>query len=263
MRLTKDNLVEVLTTISRKDRAQIQDSTPLDALLAGSLGRAKLDAALRCRYGISDPRIYQSATVSHLCTLLGLESSPSASTDTTALPSQAVSQPQAMRGEMQLGVDLQSVADLPVSADYWEEEFYKSTFRPREIAYALLQTDPRESFTAMWCAKEALRKAVPAFASIEWTRIEVAHDINGKPSLQVDGKPLDGALSLSHTRDYAVAVFNGHDNGRTAAVPIEMAGSGREQSAPQRGKQIGAVSVLSLLLSILALLATATTFFHK
>ena len=257
--MTKDNLLEILATVSRKDRAQIQDSTPLDSLLVGSLGRAKLEAALRFRFGLSEPRVDKAATVSELCSFLGLESNGyhAASNGTAALVNEVAFEAQALTGDVQLGVDIESVADLPITADYWEDAFYKSTFAPSEIAYAMLQPSPRESFAAMWCAKEALRKAIGAFANIEWTRIEVAHDETGKPSLRVDGKPLGGALSLSHTRDYAVAVFNAHDE-RPASVPVPVITSpAREQIVPppqRSGRLIGAISLLSLLFSILALL---------
>ncbi|MGO9336297.1 MAG: holo-ACP synthase [Terracidiphilus sp.] len=258
--MTNDNLLEILAAISRKDGAQIQDSTPLNSLLAGSLGRAKLFSALQFRCGISEPRIYQAATVSQLRGLLGLDGNPAASNGSRAPLTETAFELQTMPGDVQLGVDLESIADLPIASDYWEEDFYKSTFTPSEIAYALLQSAPRESFAAMWCAKEALRKAVAAFATIDWTRIEVAHDTNGKPSLKVDGKPLAGALSLSHTRDYAVAVFNAHSNGQPAPAPDPIvASSAQEQPArgPQRGgKLIVAISLLSLLFSIVALLST-------
>jgi phosphopantetheine--protein transferase-like protein len=263
--MTKDNLLEILATVSRKERAQIQDSTLLDSLLLGSLGRAKLEAALHFRYGIADRRISQVATVSQLYALLGLDGSPSAVSGTPALVTEAAFEAPALPGEVQLGVDLESIADLPTADDYWEEDFYKSTFRPGEIAYALLQPFPRQSFTAMWCAKEALRKAVPAFASVEWTRIEVAHDTTGKPSLRVDGKPLGGALSLSHTRDYAVAVVNAQYHGQPAQSPgatVESPAEEQRAPAPQRGARlIGAISLVSLFLSILALVVTVVP--HK
>jgi holo-[acyl-carrier protein] synthase len=259
IRMTRENLLEILATVSRKDRAQIQDSTQLDSLLAGSLGRAKLEAALHFRCGISDPRICQAATVGQLCATLGLDVSPAFAGATPELITPPAFATQALPNEVQLGVDLESIADMPIATDYWEEDFYKATFRPSEIAYALMQPAPRETFTAMWCAKEALRKAVPACASIEWTRIEVAHDTTGKPSMRVDGKPMGGSLSLSHTRDYAVAVFNAANQARPEPSEVPMAPSNvQDQPALARqpgGKMIGAISALSLLLSILALIA--------
>ena len=53
---------------------------------------------------------------------------------------------------------MQEIAALPVTADYWDHEFYRETFEPSEIAYAVVQSDPRTHLAGFWCAKEALRK---------------------------------------------------------------------------------------------------------
>ena len=261
--MTKDNLLEILAVISRQESNQIEDSYALDKLLAGSLGRAKLDAALRGKFSIAEPRIYQAATVGELSALLGLSGEASTATVASQNAPAAVAV-QTLSGGTQLGVDIESIADLPQVFDYWEDNFYKTTFTPAEIAYAVLQAEPRASFAAMWCAKEALRKADAAFATLDWQRIAVVHDAWGKPSLEVDDQPLGGALSLSHTRDYAIAVYSAHAATAVAPIPdppvvvADVVEHPVQVPVPQRsGKVAFAFSVLAFLLSIAALLSTA------
>jgi phosphopantetheine--protein transferase-like protein len=106
-----------------------------------------------------------------------------------------------------VGVDIQMITALPIVADCWEDEFYRRMFTSQEIAYALLQAQPRGSLAAIWCAKEALRKARGLLTHVDWSQIEVVHDPEGDPSLRLEGVPVGGSLSLSHTGEIAIAVF--------------------------------------------------------
>jgi len=257
--MTRNNLLEILAAISRQESAQIQDSTSLNMLLSGSLGRAKLDAALRSKFSITEPRLYQVTTVGELCVLLGLSGEAS----TVAIATQkapTTTVVQALPGGTQLGVDIESISDLPQVLDYWEDAFYKAIFTPAEIAYAVLQTSPRVSFAAIWCAKEALRKADVAFSTLDWQRIAVVHDVLGKPSIEVDDCPLGGALSLSHSRDYAIAVYSAlapAESAQRAHISVVTpAPVAEDSSAPHRGGGLAAgMSLLAFLLSIAALLS--------
>lgn len=205
--MTKENLLEVLATISRSDLGQIQTSTPLSSLLAGSLGRARLDAALRTKYSMKVPRVYQANTFGELCELLEIDGVATEVGENVSVPTTETKDLPHVSDAYDLGIDIENVADLPEVYDYWDDSFYQKTFTPSEIAYALLQPTPRQSFAAMWCAKEAVRKAVPSLAQSDWTRIEVAHGPDGRPAVHVDGHLRSGTLSLSHTGTLAVAVY--------------------------------------------------------
>lgn len=207
--MTEESLRETVSRLTRIDAEQITSSTTLTGSLGGSLGFAKLDAALRSRFGVSNPAIYTAATYGELCSILGLGALALAAADSPAEAAPAIAPitvPGAGNG-IRIGVDVESITAMHTAADYREDEFYKNTFTPREIAYAVLQSLPPASFAAMWCAKEALRKADPALAQTPWQRMEVTHDAQGRPSLMVDGQQVAGSLSLSHTDEIAFAVF--------------------------------------------------------
>jgi phosphopantetheine--protein transferase-like protein len=113
-------------------------------------------------------------------------------------------------GTLQVGLDVEEIGALPAAVDYWEHEFYRESFSRSEIAYAVLQPEPRIHFAGFWCAKEALRKCDPGFAGAEPKLTAVAHDPNGRPYLTLisEGDPerLPHAVSISHTSDVATAV---------------------------------------------------------
>lgn len=112
--------------------------------------------------------------------------------------------------EIRIGLDVQDVRSLPVTADYWEEQFYVDTFGKSEIAYAVVQSEPRTHLAGFWCAKEALRKCDTSFADVGFASTIVEHDSTGKPYLVCQDPSgsarLPHAVSLSHTSEVATAV---------------------------------------------------------
>ena len=128
-----------------------------------------------------------------------------------------------------VGLDLQDVASLPTACDYWEDPFYAGTFGKSEIAYAVLQPEPRTHF-AGFGAKEALRKCDPAFASVDALATVVAHEAGGRPyflwkSAEREQR-LPHALSISHVATIAMAiVVAGGSLLRFAAIAV--GGNGR------------------------------------
>lgn len=188
---------------------QVAPETSL-ASLDTSLGGARLKLGLR-RFGLSLPTTSSPATFGELEAALFGEApakAPAAPSsggiDTTMVPTQAT-----LAG-VQVGIDVQDVHSLPVADDYWEHEFYVGMFNKSEIAYAVVQSEPRIHLAGYWCAKEALRKCDPSFIKVGFESTVVSHEQDGKPYMQwqTPSGPvrLPHALSLSHTRDLATAV---------------------------------------------------------
>lgn len=270
--MTEEALQEFIAALSNKEKAQITAFTPLNALLPGSLGRTRLDAALRNKLGVSNPGVYQAVTFGDLCRLLGAIPQDGAPAPAVAAPAAPIPIPSSLSlgtgsGAMkiQVGIDLEPMAALPAATDYREDEFYKNTFTAREIAYALLRPSPQETFAGMWCAKEALRKADPTLAQAPWTALEVIYDGAGKPSMAVNGRPAEGSLSVSHGGEMAAAVFVSGEPGGTAAAPASDSASSPAKIAvsaaedDRRGWWNTAIALLALLISIAAL---AISFLH-
>jgi phosphopantetheine--protein transferase-like protein len=153
-----------------------------------------------------------------------------------AAPVRAVQTPVGGLGGLQVGLDVEDIRSLPVATDYWEHEFYGGTFAKSEIAYSVLQTDPRTHFAGFWCAKEALRKCDASFAATELNQLAVAHDVDGRPYLTLattDGpERLPHAVSISHTTEVATAVVVAQAAAPVAATPASPVPI-HSQAAPQ------------------------------
>jgi len=104
-------------------------------------------------------------------------------------------------GAPQIGVDIEDAASLPDAFDYREHEFYKENFAADEIAYCILQPDPRMSFCGLWAAKEALIKAgAPVGPDCRLLTIRIWHDEQGRPNSP------GASLSISHSGQTAIAI---------------------------------------------------------
>lgn len=218
-----DQLRLIVGELMQLPADQIVESTIFaGSTLSSSMGRARLDAALRSRLNLANPGVYTVQTFGDLCKLAGAE-----------IPDGFVNHPPQTNGSKRsilndaagqnivVGVDIQSVSELPEAEDYWESEFYQQHFTGQEIAYALLQPNPRESFASAWCAKEALRKADSRWLDVSWKLTEVVHSSEGAPALMSEEDRIPCSVSLSHTRDHALA-----------AVVIERAQPAQPETSP-------------------------------
>jgi phosphopantetheine--protein transferase-like protein len=210
----KDQLRSMIATMLMVSPSEITDSTSL-ATLNTSLGAAKVRLGLK-RLSLAVPVGTKPATFGGLVAALSGE----AATSEAQAPSTAAAKPSiapanaasgsASSGTLQVGVDVEEIDSLPIATDYWEHEFYQGSFSKSEIAYAVVQTEPRIHFAGFWCAKEALRKCDSAFKEISPADTAVAHDAEGRPYLTQPGflgpERLPHAVSISHTTAVATSV---------------------------------------------------------
>jgi phosphopantetheine--protein transferase-like protein len=234
----------------------VDASTAFSGVLATSLGRARLDAALRSRFGVTNNGVYTVKTFGDLCRLMGAEVSeanaaqPTASRSQPAVPLSALN-----HAGIAIGVDIQSADALPEAADYWESEFYQQHFTRQEIAYALLQPNPRESFASAWCAKEALRKADGRWLDVDWQLTELTHAPTGTPTLNSGNQTIPCSVSLSHTAGLAVAVvaMATAETPVQPKTPIPSAEPIALPAAPTSHHALALVlAVVALLISVIA-----------
>ena len=112
-----------------------------------------------------------------------------------------------------IGVDIVDIERIAQSIDRFGDRFLQRVFTEQELAYCNGRVD---SLAARWAAKEACLKALRRpLGSIPLRDIEVIPNPEHGPVLQLHGRAQDalqaaGArtihLSLSHEKDYAVAV---------------------------------------------------------
>jgi phosphopantetheine--protein transferase-like protein len=226
--------------------------TTLNGVLATSLGRARLDAALRSRFNIANQGVYTLKTFGELCSLSGVAVD---GVNSAAAPIRKADIPaiNGLHGDgVAIGVDLQSVNALPEANDFWECEFYRQHFTKQEIAYALLQAEPRESFAGTWCAKEALRKADKRWLDVDWQLTELVHDGDGRPMLRSGEGTIPCSLSLSHSNGFAMAavVMGATPQVQSAAIAAPSISTNVRPDPPQISKVPLVLAGLALLLSL-------------
>ena len=111
-----------------------------------------------------------------------------------------------------IGIDIEEVARFENKTD----EFYKRIFTLDEIKYAEKFDKKAERFAGMFCAKEAVMKAISVqIEKMSFQDIEITHAQNGKPVVvlknlvkeifeSINAKSVE--ISVSHTSKTAVAI---------------------------------------------------------
>jgi phosphopantetheine--protein transferase-like protein len=205
----RTQLQNMIATMLMVSPAEVSEGTSLAALNT-SLGSAKVRLGLK-RLGLALPSGAAPATFGGLLAALSGDAAPQVTEKINSLPRPLRSAVgNGGLAGLQVGLDVEDIRAMPVASDYWEHEFYRGSFAKSEIAYAVLQAEPRTHFAGFWCAKEALRKCDPSFAGIAPERTAVAHDGDGRPYLTFEtegiAERLAHAVSISHTADVATAV---------------------------------------------------------
>ncbi|NJN94031.1 MAG: holo-ACP synthase [Anaerolineales bacterium] len=115
-----------------------------------------------------------------------------------------------------IGVDMIETERVAQSIARFGDRFLRRVYTERELAYCQGRIN---SLAARWAAKEAVAKALgTGIGGVNWRDIEVVSQANQRPTIQLHGAAatlaaqlgLSGfAISLSHTKDYAVAFVLG------------------------------------------------------
>ncbi len=114
-----------------------------------------------------------------------------------------------------IGIDIIEIDRVREAAEKYGFRFLRRVFTDNELKYCRRRKALRYPELAVrFAAKEAYAKAIGTGISgfgrsndgVGWREIEVVNDQRGKPLLSFKGRRLKKAqLSLSHSRDYAVA----------------------------------------------------------
>ena len=115
------------------------------------------------------------------------------------------------------GVDLIKIARIERILTHYGDRFLKRVFTSAEILYCRARLP---ELAARFAAKEAVSKALGvgvrmiARDGINWRDVEIVGDPRGKPLVRLYGRAAERAdelgltewaVSLSHTREYAIA----------------------------------------------------------
>ena len=111
-----------------------------------------------------------------------------------------------------LGIDIIEVARINRAICRWKENFLQRIYTKAEI---VTYRNRISALAARFAAKEAIMKTLGTGSrGLKWKEIEILSDDNGSPRITLYGRAHARAkeqginnlrVSLSHTRDYAVA----------------------------------------------------------
>ena len=114
------------------------------------------------------------------------------------------------------GVDIIEIERIGRALERWGQRFLHRIYTAGEISYCRGRP---QNLAARFAAKEATMKALgTGIRGVGWKDIEVVRHQGGAPSIYLRGRALlraeklgvkELALSLSHSRDYAVAFVVG------------------------------------------------------
>ena len=110
-----------------------------------------------------------------------------------------------------VGIDIIEIERIRQAVNTHAERFLRKVFSSEEISFCLGRADSMACLAARFAAKEAFKKAIRASIPVAWRDVAILPETNGGPALRLAcsvGERLDGhfTLSLSHSRDYAVAI---------------------------------------------------------
>jgi len=116
----------------------------------------------------------------------------------------------------ELGVDIIRVSRIGEALQRFGARFARRVLTPAEASYVRSNA---ERFAGRWAAKEAVSKVLGlGVRGVGWRDIEVVRLPTGQPAVRLSGRALARAeqlgmgriaLSITHEREYAVAVASG------------------------------------------------------
>jgi holo-[acyl-carrier protein] synthase len=114
---------------------------------------------------------------------------------------------------LSVGVDVIEIERVAAVIARWQEKFLERVYTPDELRYCRGRI---AELAARFAAKEAISKALgTGIRGLAWRDMEIVPDPLGKPLVRLHDRALmraqaiglsEFAVSLSHSRDYAVAM---------------------------------------------------------
>jgi holo-[acyl-carrier protein] synthase len=140
------------------------------------------------------------------------------------------SRPPVPEGTTELGIDIIKVDRIRASLARFGDRFSRRVLTAAEAAYV---RERPETFAGRWAAKEAVSKVLGlGVRGVGWREIEIVRLPTGQPSVRLSGRAKRRAeqlglgrvaVSISHERDYAVAIaFGVRTAGGSYVFPVDI-----------------------------------------
>jgi len=114
---------------------------------------------------------------------------------------------------MRVGIDLVEINRLEKTIEKYGNRFLKRCYTQRELEYCFSKVQPVLHLAGRFAAKEAVMKALGK--GVGFKDVEVVNERNGRPKVIFNDQSenLNVELSISHTRNVAVAVVTLEEKG--------------------------------------------------
>ena len=133
-------------------------------------------------------------------------------------------------GTTELGIDIIKVERIRAALERFGPRFSGRVLTPAEAAYV---RERPETFAGRWAAKEAVSKVLGlGVRGVGWREIEIVRLPTGQPAVRLGGRARRRAeqlgmgriaVSISHERDYAVAIaFGVRAEGGAYVFPVDI-----------------------------------------
>jgi holo-[acyl-carrier protein] synthase len=106
------------------------------------------------------------------------------------------------------GIDIAEISRFEQFSGDKDHHFLRKTFSDDELSYCFSHKNPSSHLAGMFCAKEAVSKAL-GIEKYPFIEVEIKHTDSGAPYACHHGKKLPVAISISHTHTTACAVALG------------------------------------------------------
>lgn len=147
-----------------------------------------------------------------------------------------------------IGIDIEEIISFPDVDDYRADPFYNMNFADAEIAYCILQKDPKQSFAGLFAAKEAIVKVDNSMGQKPFSDIVIGHDGSGKPYFQ------DFQISISHASQFAVAIAQLQLPQRNIQTDTGAKSDTGNVATVIKNKRFSGIEILALILALAAVI---------
>lgn len=107
-----------------------------------------------------------------------------------------------------IGIDIESISRFQ-NLYLNKIRLLEKMFNKYEWEYAITKPNPSQTLTGIWCAKEAVLKALYPSHQLFIKDITIKHKNTGEPYVVLNYKGIESTsihISISHAKDYATAV---------------------------------------------------------
>ena len=104
---------------------------------------------------------------------------------------------------LSVGVDIIEIPRIRESVRKFGSSFLTRVFTQAELDFCLKKSEPASSLAGRFAAKEAFRKAYGS--PLRWKDVEIVREESRPPRIIFMGRRHAAAVSISHSRGYAIA----------------------------------------------------------